>query len=81
MPLASMNNCSSGPHYISFRVMESKVCLGSFSGHVLDPMPVTTRIPYAVSATILFTVHLVSSWAPCQYMGPHSVNPEGFDHA
>ena len=61
IPLASMNNCSSGRNCISLRVMECKVGLRSSYGHGLDPMPSTTSIPIALSAIILFTVRLVSS--------------------
>ena len=71
-----MNNSSSGPNDISFRVMESSVDLRPSSGHGVDPMQVMTRIPFALSATIFSTVRLVLSREPCQYMGPHSFKPE-----
>ena len=71
-----MNNSSSGPNDISFRVMESSVDLRPSSGHGVDPMPVMTRILFALSATIFSTVRLVLSREPCQYMGPHSFKPQ-----
>ena len=70
-----MNNSSSGPNDISFRVMESSVDLRPSSGHGVDPMPVMSRIPFAICATIFSTVRLVFSRDPCQYMGPHSFKP------
>ena len=71
-----MNNSFSGPNDISFRVMESSVDLRPSSRHGVDPMPVMTRIPFALSATIFSTVRLVLSREPCQYMGPHSFKPQ-----
>ena len=60
-----MNNLSSGPNDISFSVIESSVDLRPSSRHGLDPMPVMTRTPLALSATIFSTVRLVSSREPC----------------
>ena len=71
-----MNNSSSGPNYISFRVNESSVDLRPSSGHGMDPMPIITRISFAVSAMIFSTVRLVFSREPCQYLGPHSFKPQ-----
>ena len=71
-----MNSSSSGPNDISFRVMESSVDLTPSSGHGVDPMPVMTRIPFALSAAIFSTVRLVLSREPCQYLGPHSFKPQ-----
>ena len=71
-----MNNSSSGPNDISFRVMESSVDLRPSGGHGVDPMPVMTRIPFALSAMIFSTVRLVLSREPCQYMGPQSFKPQ-----
>ena len=75
-----MNNSSSGPNDGSLRVMESSVDLRPFSGHGVDPMPVMTRIPFALSATIFFTVRLVFSKEPCQYIGPYSFKPQCLLH-
>ena len=71
-----MNNSSSDPNDISFRVMESSNDLRPSSGHGVDPMLVMTRIPFALSAMIFSTVRLVLSREPCQYMGPHSFKPQ-----
>ena len=71
-----MNSSSSGPNDISFRVIESSVDLRPSSGHGVDPMPVMTRILFALSATIFSTVRLVLSREPCQYMVFHSFKPQ-----
>ena len=71
-----MKSSSSGLIDISLRMIESSVDMRPSSGHGVDPMPVMTRIPFALSATIFSTVRLVLSREPCQYMGSHSFKPQ-----